>query len=413
MKTKFVSLYPENTARHEKRYSFIRSEFASLFGKEPTRFFSAPGRTEVCGNHTDHNHGKVAAAAVNLDIIAAVVPTDDGIISVKSEGFDKIDVVDSSDLTVHEEELTHSAALIRGVCAGLKARGYNVGGFKAYTSSDVLKGSGLSSSAAFEVLIGEIINGLYCGGRVSAVEIAQIAQYAENVYFGKPSGLMDQMASSVGGFISIDFADTDKPVIESMSFDLAANDCHLCIIDAKGSHAELTPEYAAVPQEMKSVAAVLGKGYLRELTRQDIFDNMSEIRDKCGDRAVLRALHFFDENDRVDALCAALKSGDFESFLKTVTASGESSYMYLQNVFAASQPSQQSMSLALYLCKKLLENADPHAFRVHGGGFAGTVQAFVPTNALEGFKKGIEQVFGEESCHVLNIRPVGGTEVEL
>ena len=413
MKTKFVSLYPENTARHEKRYSFIRSEYASLFGKEPTRFFSAPGRTEVCGNHTDHNHGKVAAAAVNLDIIAAVVPTDDGIISVKSEGFDKIDVVDTSDLTVHEEELTHSAALIRGVCAGLKARGYNVGGFMAYTSSDVLKGSGLSSSAAFEVLIGEIINGLYCDGRVSAVEIAQIAQYAENVYFGKPSGLMDQMASSVGGFISIDFADTDKPVIESMSFDLAANDCHLCIIDAKGSHAELTPEYAAVPQEMKSVAAVLGKGYLRELTRQDVFDNMSEIREKCGDRAVLRALHFFDENDRVDALCAALKSGDFESFLKTVTASGESSYMYLQNVFAASQPSQQSMSLALYLCQKLLENADPHAFRVHGGGFAGTVQAFVPTNALEGFKKGIEQVFGEDSCHVLNIRPVGGTEVEL
>lgn len=413
MKTKFEALYPENTAKHSARYSFIRSEFASLFGEEPTRFFSAPGRTEVCGNHTDHNHGKVAAAAVNLDIIAAVVPTDDGIITVKSEGFDKIDVVDSSDMTIYDGEIDHSAALIRGVCAGLKARGYNVGGFKAYTSSDVLKGSGLSSSAAFEVLIGEILNGLYCDGKVSAVEIAQIAQYAENVYFGKPSGLMDQMASSVGGFISIDFADTDKPVIESMSFDLAANDCHLCIIDAKGSHAELTPEYAAVPQEMKSVAAVLGKSYLRELTRQDVLNNISAVREQCGDRAVLRALHFFDENERVDDLCAALKSGDFESFLKTVTASGESSYKYLQNVFAASQPSQQSVALALYLCAKLLENAGPHAFRVHGGGFAGTVQAFVPGSALEGFRKGIEQVFGEDSCHVLNIRPVGGTEVEL
>lgn len=413
MKTKFEALYPENTAAHTKRYAFISSEFADLFGEKPVRFFSAPGRTEVCGNHTDHNHGKVAAAAVNLDIIAAVVPTGDGVITVKSEGFDKIDIVDASDLSVHEDELTHSAALIRGVCAGFKERGYNVGGFKAYTSSDVLKGSGLSSSAAFEVLIGEIINGLYCEGGVSAVEIAQIAQYAENVYFGKPSGLMDQMASSVGGFISIDFADTNKPVIESMGFDLAANGCRLCIIDAKGSHAELTPEYAAVPEEMKSVAAVLGKSCLRELTRREVLDNIAAVRRQCGDRAVLRALHFFDENERVDDLCRALKSGDFEAFLKNVTASGDSSYKYLQNVFAVSQPERQSVSLALYLCQKLLENAGPHAFRVHGGGFAGTVQAFVPESALEDFRNGIEQVFGGDSCHVLNIRPVGGTEVEL
>ncbi len=413
MKTEFSSLYHTDSQRQRKRYDFISSEFTSLFGAGPKRFFSAPGRTEVCGNHTDHNHGKVAAAAVNLDIIAAVVPTDDGIITVKSEGFDKIDVIDSSDLSVHEEEISHSASLIRGVCAGLRARGYSIGGFKAYTSSEVLKGSGLSSSAAFEVLIGEIINGVYCGGRVSAVEIAQIAQYAENVYFGKPSGLMDQMASSVGGFISIDFKDTEKPAIEAMSLDLESRDYHLCIIDTKGSHAELTPEYAAIPAEMKAVAKVLGKEYLRELSQEDIFANISEIREKCGDRAVLRSLHFFDENERVDRLSKAVKAGDFDSFLKIINASGNSSYKYLQNVFAASLPAQQSVSLALYMCEKLLENAAPHAFRVHGGGFAGTVQAFVPGSALEVFKKGVEDVFGEGSCHVLSIRPIGGTEIIL
>ncbi len=413
MKTEFNSLYHGDMQRQDKRYKFISSEFSTLFGAEPGRFFSAPGRTEVCGNHTDHNHGKVAAAAVNLDIIAAVLPTDDGVITVKSEGFDKIDVVDTSDLEVHREEISHSASLIRGVCAGLKARGYNIGGFKAFTSSDVLKGSGLSSSAAFEVLIGEILNDVYCGGNVSAVEIAQIAQYAENVYFGKPSGLMDQMASAVGGFISIDFADTEKPVIEAMSLDLEAHNCHLCIIDTKGSHAELTPEYASIPQEMKSVAGAVGKEYLRELSREDVFADIDRIRSACGDRAVLRALHFFDENERVDKLTKAVKAGDFDSFLKIINASGNSSYKYLQNVFAASLPAQQSVSLALYMCQSLLDGAGSCAFRVHGGGFAGTVQAFVPESALAGFKAGIESVFGTDSCHVLNIRPVGGTEVIL
>lgn len=407
--TCFSELYRNDLDKQRARYEKIDSEFEKLFGTSPTEYFSAPGRTEVSGNHTDHNHGRVVAAAVNLDIIAAVVPTGDGIIKVKSEGFDKIDVVDSSDLSIYEEEMTHSAALIRGVCAGLKERGYNVGGFTAYTTSDVLKGSGLSSSAAFEVLIGEILSHLYNDGRISFVEVAQIAQYAENVYFGKPSGLMDQMASSAGGFITIDFADTEKPVIEAMDFDPAANGCSLCIIDTKGSHAELTPEYAAIPAEMKKVAAFFGKDYLREITKEDVLNNIAAIRESCGDRAVLRALHFFDENERVDKLVAAIKAGCFADFLKLINASGESSYKYLQNVFAASLPHQQSVSLALYMCETLLGGEG--ASRVHGGGFAGTVQAFVPKAKLEGFISGIEGVFGKGSCHVLNIRPVGGTKI--
>lgn len=409
--TNLSELYRNDLKRQQERFEKIDKQFISLFGISPVEHFSAPGRTEVSGNHTDHNHGKVVAAAVNLDIIAAVSPTDDGIITVKSEGFDKIDIVDSSDMSIHEEELTHSAALIRGVCAGLKNRGYNVGGFTAYTTSDVLKGSGLSSSAAFEVLIGEIINHLYNDGGISYVETAQIAQYAENVYFGKPSGLMDQMASSAGGFITIDFADTEKPIIEAMNFDPAANGFSLCIIDTKGSHAELTPEYAAIPAEMKSVAQFFGKNYLRELTKEDILLNIAAVRESCGDRAVLRAFHFFDENERVDKLAAAVKAGDFEDFLRLINASGESSYKYLQNVFAASLPHQQSVSLALYMCDVLLEGEG--ASRVHGGGFAGTVQAFVPDSKLDGFIAGIEGVFGKGSCHVLNIRPFGGVRVTL
>lgn len=407
--TRFNELYPKDPQKQTERYNSLTAEFESLFGFSPKEYFSAPGRTEVLGNHTDHNHGKVVAAAVNLDIIAAVTPTGDGIITVKSEGFDKIDIVDTSDLSVHNEEMTHSAALIRGVCAGLKERGYNVGGFTAYTTSDVLKGSGLSSSAAFEVLIGEILNHLYNGGRVSFVEIAKIAQYAENVYFGKPSGLMDQMASSAGGFIYIDFNDTEKPIIEAMDFDPADNGFSLCIIDTKGSHAELTPEYAAIPEEMKKVAGFFTKPYLRVITREELLDNISAVRESCGDRAVLRALHFFDENERVERLAAAIRAGDFEDFLKAVNASGESSYKYLQNVFAASLPHQQSVSLALYMCEKLLSGEG--ASRVHGGGFAGTVQAFVPKEKLSEFILGIESVFGKDSCHVLDIRPVGGTKV--
>lgn len=408
--TSFNELYSGSRDIRRRRYDRIINSFSELYKTAPARFFSASGRTEIGGNHTDHNQGKVLAAAVDLDVAAAVIPTDDGIITVKSEGFPE-DRIDTSRLEPVKDETNSSAALIRGVCAGLKNKGFNVGGFTAYTSSEVLKGSGLSSSAAFEVLIGTILNHLYNNGEISDIEIAKIAQYSENVYFGKPSGLMDQMASSVGGFISIDFKDLESPVIDAIDFDLNANGCSLCIIDTKADHADLTDEYSAIPGEMKSVAVQFNKSCLREITKEDVIKNVSMLRKSCGDRAVLRALHFFDENERVNNLSSALKSGDFESFLKYINRSGESSYKYLQNVFAASDVKNQAVSLALYLCESLLDGEG--ASRVHGGGFAGTVQAFVPNKKLPEFKKGIEAVFGEGSMYILNIRPVGGTEVIL
>ncbi len=409
-KVKFEELYSEALEAQKERYSSVGKEFLTLFDKLPTRFFSAPGRTEVSGNHTDHNHGKVLAAAVNLDVIAGVNPREDSTVIIKSEGFPE-DRVDISDLEVKENEKNTSASLIRGVAKGLLDRGFKIGGFEAYTTSSVLKGSGLSSSAAFEVLVGTIFNHLYNNGEVSDVAVAQIAQYAENVYFGKPSGLMDQMASSVGGFITIDFADTANPIITPISFDLARHNHALCIVDTKGNHADLTPEYAAIPKEMKSVAGFFGKEYLREISKQDVLDNIVALRERCGDRAVLRALHFFDENDRVDMLVNALTSQNFAFFKKGILESGNSSYKYLQNVYANIAPHEQGVSLALNLIEMLLDGEGAH--RVHGGGFAGTVQAFVPLNRLDEFKSGIEKVFGEGACYVLNIRPVGGTEVVL
>ena len=352
----------------KKRYDSAEESFKEIFGEcDGVRIFSAPGRTEVSGNHTDHNNGKVMAAAVDLDVIAFVVPTDDTVIDIKSEGFPRMSV-DVSDLAVHDDELNSTAALIRGVAAGLKNSGYNIGGFKAYATSNVLKGSGVSSSAAFEVLIGTILSNLYNNGEVSAVKIAQIAQYAENVYFGKPSGLMDQMASSVGGFITIDFKDTEAPVINSISFDLASNGYSLCIVDTKGSHADLTPEYAALPTEMKAAAAVFGKKVLREVDENEFMDNISAVREKCGDRAVLRALHFYNENKRVEKAAQALENSDINAFLDAINASGNSSFKYLQNIFAVSKPAEQGVSLGLYTAETVLNGRG--ASRVHGGGFA-------------------------------------------
>lgn len=392
-----------------KRYSEAEAEFTKLFGCAPARVFSAPGRTEVGGNHTDHNHGCVLAAGVSLDVIAMVVPTDDGVISVKSQGF-PMDTVDTADLSVHGEEENSSAALIRGVAAGFAKNGHKIGGFKAYTTSNVLKGSGLSSSAAFEVLIGTILSGLYNEHSVSAVEIAQLSQYAENVYFGKPSGLMDQMASSVGSFITIDFADPAKPIIEAIDFDFEKSGHSLCIVDTKGNHADLTPEYAAIPAEMKEVAGYFGKGFLRDVAKTDIIKALPELREKFGDRAVLRAMHFMDDNERVAKEAAALKSGDFSAFLSLIKESGRSSYMYLQNVYASSAPQEQGLSTALYLAEQILDGEG--AYRVHGGGFAGTIQAFVPAAKLDAFKTEMNRVFGEGSCYVLSIRPFGGIEVK-
>ncbi|MCD7823987.1 MAG: galactokinase [Oscillospiraceae bacterium] len=405
-KTSFDQLYQSEGAK--SRFEHVASEFEALYKYPATRFFSAPGRTEICGNHTDHNRGRVVAAAVNLDVFAAVKPQTDGVITVKSEGF-PLDTVDTRNLDVHESEKNTSASLIRGVCMDLKNRGYKIGGFTAYTHSNVLKGSGLSSSAAFEVLLVTILSHLYNDGSVSDIEAAQIAQYAENVYFGKPSGLMDQMASSVGGVVGIDFEDLENPVVKALSLDLGKYGYSVCIVDTKGNHAHMTPEYAAVPAEMKAVAGMLGKEVLRELTSDDVINNLPKLREILGDRAVLRALHFFDENCRVDQLVKALEDGDFDKFLEVIKASGNSSYKYLQNVYASSVPTEQGVSLGLYMSEKLLSGKG--ATRVHGGGFAGTIQAFVPDEMLDSYKAGMEKIFGEGSVYALKIRPVGGTEV--
>lgn len=392
------------------RYKKAIEKFTVVFNNKPQRFFSAPGRTEICGNHTDHNKGLVLAAGVSLDVIAAVAPTDDGVIQIQSEGY-PLNTVNTNDLTAKDDEKNSSVALIRGVAKGFADKGYKIGGFKAYTITNVLKGSGLSSSAAFEVLVATILNGLYNDGKANPVEIAKIAQFAENKYFGKPSGLMDQMASSVGGFISIDFADTANPVINKVSFDFSHCGHALCIIDTKGNHANLTPEYAAVPREMKYIAGYFNADCLREISKNDIIANYRSLRKKFGDRAVLRALHFMDDNERVLKESAALENGKFNEFLRLINESGNSSYMYLQNVYPSSAPDKQGLSSALYIAKDILKGKG--ACRVHGGGFAGTIQAFVPYSILDDFRHGIENVFGKGSCHVLTIRPVGGTEVIL
>ena len=399
----------EDIELQKERYTKLAGKFEEYFGSDrEVEVYSAPGRTEVCGNHTDHNHGCVLAASVNLDAVAVVSKNSNNIVRVKSEGY-KIDAVDLSELGVMPSERGKSEALIRGVCAAFKNRGYGIGGFDAATVSDVLSGSGLSSSAAFEVLIGTILNHLYNDGKISAVEIAQIAQFAENEYFGKPCGLMDQMACSVGGFVMIDFNDPSKPVIEKLDFDFGACGHALCIVDTGGDHSDLTDEYAAVRGEMEAVAAKFGKNVLRDVDRAEFENNISVIRDVAGDRAVLRAMHFYNENIRVEKQAKALRSGDFEAFKSLVVESGFSSYMYNQNVYTCKAPSSQPVSVALAICQDVLNGKG--AWRVHGGGFAGTIQAFVPADLLDEFKSRICAVFGEKSCYVLNIRPEGGIKV--
>lgn len=407
----FVSLnrlYPGNPDPKE-RYLKILESHIGLFGESgEILFFSAPGRTEIGGNHTDHNHGRVLAAAIDLDVIAAVSKTDDKYIRVKSEGFE-MDCVDTDRLEPVPSEVNSSAALIRGIAARFKQLGYNIGPFNAYTVSNVLKGSGLSSSAAFEVLIGSILNHLYNDGRISPVVIAQIAQYAENVFFGKPCGLMDQMASSVGGFVTIDFEDPDNPVIEKIDYDFASGDYALCIIDTKGDHADLTDEYAAVRLEMQSVAEAFGKKYLRELDEEEFFENINTVRGKVSDRAILRAIHFFADNRRVLAEVDALKSSRFDEFINLVIESGYSSFMYNQNIFSPKSYNEQGVSLALAVCSKILKGKG--GWRVHGGGFAGTVQAFLPKEMIAAFTAKMESIFGRGCCYILNIRSQGGIRV--
>ena len=367
--------------------------------------FSAPGRTEICGNHTDHQNGCVLAAAVNLETIADVTLNGTDWIVVRSKGFPEV-AIDMKDLTVHEEERNTSAALLRGIAAAFIQRGAVLKGFDASTHSTVLPGSGLSSSAAFEVLIGTIINNLFCGGKFSAIEIAQIAQYAENVYFGKPCGLMDQMASSVGGMVFIDFEASDFPKVERIEFDFKKTGYELCIIDSGADHADLTDEYGAIPGELAKVCGWFGRSVLRQIPEEDFYKALPVLRKHVPDRAILRAMHVYQENRRVMQLAEALKNDDFDAFLRLISESGRSSWMYLQNISPAGAIQNQPMAVALAMCEKLLGGRG--AFRVHGGGFAGTVQAFVPGDMLESFKTGIEEVLGKGSCHVLTIRQEGG-----
>lgn len=408
-KERLTAVYGSEDDFQQKRFYSLAEAFESSFTDDADiRFFSAPGRTEVGGNHTDHNNGKVLAAAINLDAIAAVTPRDDGIICVHSEGYSPISV-DSNDLEIKDNEAGRSDALIRGICARFGQLGYKYGGFNASITSRVLSGSGLSSSAAYEVLIGTILNYIYNDGKIGAVEIAQISQYAENVYFKKPCGLMDQTACSVGGFVQIDFEDTSAPVINKVDFDMAKYGYNLCIVDTGGNHADLTGDYAAIRTEMNSVAEYFGKKVLREVDEKDVFAEMGNVRKKTGDRAIERAIHFYNENKRVEKLASALADGNFDEFKNIIIESGKSSYMYNQNCFTLSNPDEQPVALALCLAEELLKGKG--AYRVHGGGFAGTIQAFVPVSETGSFVKAMRSVFGENSCYILNIRSHGGCEV--
>ena len=389
------------------RYVAAVEKYISLYGDNEVEIYSAPGRSEVGGNHTDHQHGCVLAAAINLDAIAVVGKTEREI-KILSDDFD-IKAIDVNDLAVKQEEAGTSEALVRGVLAKLKELNYQIGGFNAFITSDVIMGAGLSSSAAFETIIGTILSGLYNDMTVDPVLIAQIGQYAENVYFGKPCGLMDQCASSVGSLINIDFKDIDKPVVRKVDVDFSKFEHSLCIVDTKGSHADLTDEYAAIPAEMKKIANYFNKEFLREVDEQEFFDNIAKVREIGNDRAVLRAIHLFTENKRVDLQVAALNAGDFDEFKRLIKASGDSSYKFLQNVYANSDIFNQSVSIGLAMSEKIL--GDNGVCRVHGGGFAGTIQAFVKDSYVDTYKTEIEKVFGKDSCHILKVRKYGGKKV--
>ena len=410
--SRFCEIYGSAALKTQKaRYLHAVEEFEKLYGSDrEAALYSVAGRSELSGNHTDHNHGCVIAASIDLDIIAVASPSAGSVIRVKSEGFPE-DVVDFGVYNApNPARYEKSDSLIAGMVAGFRKEGLAVGGFDAYTTSNVLKGSGISSSAAFEDMIGNILNYVYNDGKVSNVEIAKLAQYAENRFFGKPCGLMDQMACAVGGIIAIDFRDPSAPVIEQTDFDLSAAGYNLCIVNTGGNHADLTGDYASVPAEMKSVAAYFGKEVLRDTDENAVLAAIPALREKVGDRAILRALHFFAENRRVAAQKAALKAGDLDTFLANVIASGRSSFCYLQNVYTTKNVSEQGLSLALCLAERVLSGKRA-AWRVHGGGFAGTIQAFVPTEDVAEFRAVMDAAFGEGRCMVLRVRPEGALRV--
>ncbi len=410
--SKFVELYDASAVSSQKeRYILALDSFASLFGEDrDVNIYSVSGRSELAGNHTDHNRGKVIAASINLDIIAIASANGTADINLKSEGFEQISVNYNQYTKPDERHFGTSASLIAGMCQGFIKNGHNVGGFDAYCTSSVLRGSGLSSSAAFEDMIGNILNHEFNGGEVSNVEIAQLAQYSENVFFGKPCGLMDQVACAYGGIVSIDFEDTKNPKIEKIDFDLTKAGYNLCIVDTGGNHADLTDDYASVPAEMKSVAALFGKEVLRECSKLDTLARAQEIREKCGDRALMRAIHFFNENERVDSMKNALKNNDLNAYFDGVLASGKSSFCYLQNVYTTKNITEQGLSLALCLTDGFMKGKDG-AFRVHGGGFAGTIQAYIKESDVEEYRALMDSVFGEGACLVLRVRADGAIKV--
>lgn len=386
-----------------ERYAALVRRFAELFGdREDMQLISAPGRTEIGGNHTDHNHGRVLAAAVNLDALCAAAPREDLKVRFHSEGYDPLEM-DLKDLSVQEGEKGTTRALIRGVAAGMKAAGYRIGGFDAAVTSTVAGGSGLSSSAALEVMLTGVLDGLFNAFDMPYPLRAQISKQAENAYFGKPSGLLDQMASAAGGLVTVDFRDTDHPEVEAISYDFQQRGYSLVVTATGGSHADLTDQYAAIPAEMKAVAACFGQPVLRGITAGQLMENLDRVRVQTGDRAVLRAFHFIREDERVPEQVAALKEDRMEDFLRLINESGRSSYMYLQNVYADSR--DESLCLALRMAEEMLGSRG--AWRIHGGGFAGTTLNFVPADLVETFVENMDRVFGKGACSVLNIRPVG------
>ena len=406
----FAALYPSAAIESARsRWLGAILEFERIYGGgREVVLVSAPGRAEIGGNHTDHQHGRALAAAINLDVICVASKNDDGVIREKSLGHSEI-AVSLNDLSPAKKEKNGGTAIIRGIAAWFSQAKKHIGGFDSYSTSDVPKGSGLSSSAAFEVAVGNILSLLYNNGEVTAQQIAFAGRFAENNYFGKPSGVMDQMAASVGSLVEMDFANSENPLISPVHFDFAATGYKLCIVDTKSSHSDLTSEYADITIEMGKVAEFFGNRYLREVPPEYFYEKIADVRASAGDRATLRAMHFFDEDSRVPMQSAALRRGDFPGFLKLVNESGHSSMMLLQNIFATCAPQEQALTLALAISRKVLEGKG--AWRIHGGGFAGTIQAFVPNGLLAEYKGAVEAVFGRGSCYVLTIRPVGGIQI--
>ena len=411
---RLVHIYGEAAvAAQKERYLKAIDEFAAIYGADrEIGLYSVAGRSELSGNHTDHNHGCVVAASIDLDIIAVASPREDSVIRIKSEGFPE-DTVDYSVYNAPDKEkFGTSESIIAGMCAGFVKDGYAIGGFDAYTTSNVFKGSGLSSSAAFEDMVGNILSHMYNDGKVDNVEIAKMAQFSENVFFGKPCGLMDQVACAAGGIVAIDFADPKSPIIDKLDFDISAQGYNLCIVNTGGNHADLNEDYASVPGDMKKVAKLLGVEFLRESSKEALLEKAVEIRETLGDKCLMRALHFFNENIRVTKQKAALAEGNLEGFLAGVRASGLSSFTMLQNVYTTKNVDEQGLSLALALTAEVLGEEKDAAWRVHGGGFAGTIQAFVPKAKVAQYKTELEKVFGEGNVYVLGVRKYGAVSLD-